>query len=42
MRQREIEEQMRRKREETYRMGGYMENVSVAFRVFIMLKCHVD
>lgn len=29
IRQREIEEQMRRKREESYRMGGYMDNVSV-------------
>lgn len=38
MRQREIEEQMRRKREESYRMGGFMDNVSSAVRRLLAFK----
>lgn len=41
MRQRELEEQMRRKREESYRMGGFMDNVSNAVRKLLAFKCHI-
>ncbi len=41
MRQREIEEQMRRTREESYRMGGFMDNVSNAFRKLLAFNYNV-